>query len=171
MPDFYPLRVILRVCLLVTAAGVTHPALAVSKGYKAPAQVILKDDVPCFFAEMGTLSATGSGKTLTVADRRGAMAETWKIEDRYAIERAPSSAGQCIKYGTPWPTGITVTPPKPLQYGVQYYAEIWIAINYGARFRVEFCLLEDANGKPRLTQWANDGNLCSDRPLSDGDKS
>lgn len=166
----YPLRFILSACLLVTGIFLSHPALAISKGYSAPAQVILKDGVPCFFAEMSKEKPTLAGQTIMVIDHRGTMPTMWQIDERTGIPPLPSNAAQCIKYGTSWPTGVTTTAPKPLQYGVPYFTDIETGIGNGANFRVKFCLLEDTNGKPLLTKWAKDGKHCTNRPLRDVDR-
>lgn len=168
MPCLYPLSFILSFCLL--AVSFSRPALAVSKGYDASAQVILKDGIPCFFAKINSKISTIPSKTLLVVDHRKATTDIWQIDDEHGTEPIPSSAEYCIKYGAHWPTGVTVIKAKPLQFDVPYFSDIWINIDNGIRFRVKFCLSENVNGKPSLTKWAKDGEHCTNRPLSDVDR-
>lgn len=170
MAHLHLINIISTISLLAMSILFSHQALAISKGYSAPAQVILKDDVPCFFAKMSKEKPTLAGQTIMVIDHRGTMPTMWQIDERTGIPPLPSNAAQCIKYGTSWQTGVTTTAPKPLQYGVPYFADIETGAGNGASFRVKFCLLEDTNGKPLLTKWAKDGKHCTNRPLSDVDR-
>lgn len=154
----------LSLCLLATGLGCTNQSTATSRGYSAPAQVILKDGTPCFFATMADDKPTPAGQTLTIKNNRGTTT-AWQIDDEHGTEALPASAERCVKYGTSWRTGVTATAPTPLQYDVPYYADIETKV----RFRVEFCLSQDVGGKAFLTKWAEDGNHCTRLPLKGPD--
>lgn len=168
MPNLYPLRFILSVALLTISFS--RPALAVSKGYDAPAQVILKDGHPCFFADMGTQTPAVPSQTITVVSNRDTTKYVWQINEKQGERPLPTSAERCVKYGEYWPTAVIVTAPEPLQYDMPYFVDIATRIGNGTRFRIAFCLSKDANEKPLLTKWAKDGKHCTNRPLSDGDR-
>lgn len=90
----------------------------------------------------------------------------WHIDEEHGREVLPFSVDRCIKYGTPWGSGVTIKEPEPLQYGVPYYADI----EAKGRFRVAFCLARDPNGGRLLTRWSEDGKQCTDQPLNHADK-
>ena len=168
--SYYPTHLCLSACLLVMGLGLPRPALAVAKGEYPPAQVILKDELPCFFAEMGTLPSTTIGKTLTIVEQKETETDIWGVADPNGTAPMPTSAAQCIRYGAPWPGGVTLTNRKSLRYHVPYYADIWIGIENGVRFRVKFCLSENNNRELVLTAWANDKNICTEQPLINSNK-
>lgn len=170
MSYLYRTNIIFDIFLLLMISVFSQPSLATSKGYSAPAQVILKDNTPCFFADMGTQKPTLAGQTITVFDNRYAITPEWRIDEREGIAPLPSSMALCVKYGTSWPTGITKMMPAQLQYDVPYFADIATGIRNGARFRVNFCLSEDSHGRLLLTKWADDGKHCTKTPLNDSDK-
>ncbi|PFH09731.1 hypothetical protein BCF11_2133 [Collimonas sp. PA-H2] len=161
-----PYSILIGFCtaLLALVFGFSGESRATSKGYDAPAKVILKDDIPCFFAEIDDDSPSPTGETLTVMINRGA--KMWHIDEEHGQEALPFSVDRCIKYGTPWRSGVTIKEPEPLQYGVPYYADI----EARGRFRVAFCLARDSNGGRLLTRWSEDGKQCTDKPLNDADR-
>lgn len=166
----FNIRCIFSIILLVMSVDFSRPALAISKGYDAPAQVILKNGTPCFFAKMPTEQPTLPGQTIMVFENRGIMPTIWHINERTGTLPLASSAARCVKYGTSWPTAITKTGPIPLQYDIPYLARIETAAGNGVSFQVEFCLLENVHGKPLLTEWTHDGKHCTNKPLNDSDK-
>ncbi|MGB7196097.1 MAG: hypothetical protein WBD81_21795 [Collimonas pratensis] len=150
--------------LLAISIGFSNPSFATSKGYDAPAQVIRKDGVPCFFVAKPDNTPAPIGQSLSVEINRGPT--TWHIYENSGVEPFPASAAQCIKYGTAWTTGKVLTKPAPLEIGVPYYAD------FGTEhlFRVTFCLAKNAGGELLLTKWAEDGNHCTNQILNEADK-
>ncbi|WP_211472509.1 hypothetical protein [Collimonas humicola] len=163
MTSNYIVQLGLSASLLLTGLGLSSESIATSKGYDSSAKVVLKDNVPCFFVERPDDTQLPVGQSLAVETNRGPT--VWNIYENSGRENFPNSAARCIKYGADWPTGKVVKAPQALQYGVPYYADI--ETEY--RFRVEFCLSHDVHGKPQLTQWANDGKRCTDKPINETD--
>jgi len=89
----------------------------------------------------------------------------WHIDEEHRQEALPFSVDCCIKYGTPWRSGVTIKKPEPPQYGIPYFVDI----EAGGRFRVAFCLARDPNSGKLLTRWSEDGKQCTDKPLNDAE--
>ncbi len=147
--------------LFVIGLGLSGQSGATSKGYDAPAQVILKDGMPCFFAAMTDVDKPSQYKSLEVRINRGE--KVWHIYDDRGFASLPSSAEQCIKYGENWPTGTILRESMPLEYGVPYRADIGTKYLY----RVAFCVKRSTRGELSLTRWAAGGNSCTDEPLNE----
>lgn len=158
------IRAGLSIFLLTAGLSVSLPSLATSKGYDAPAQVILSDGVPCFFVAKPVNTPAPIGQSLSVETSRGPT--VWHIYENSGVEPLPAGAAQCVKYGTAWATGKVLTKPAPLQIGVPYYADF----ETEHLFRVMFCLSQNASGELQLTKWAEDGNHCTNQLLNDADK-
>src|SRR5438128_1860027 len=110
----YSARLGPSVFLLLAGLGFSGQSIATSKGYDAPAQLILKDGIPCFFAEMADDDKASQYKSFEVRINRGEKA--WHIYEDRGLAPLPSSAEQCIKYGENWPTGKVLKEATPLQY-------------------------------------------------------
>ncbi|WP_148264880.1 hypothetical protein [Collimonas fungivorans] len=150
--------------LLVVGTATSGQSSAMSSGYDAPAQVILKDGVPCFFATIAGDDKVSQYKSFEVRVNRGE--KVWHIYDDRGLAPMPSSVEQCIKYGDNWPTGKVLKEASPLKYAVPYRADI------GTKylFRVAFCLSKNTSGQSLLTKWAKDGDHCTDVPLNETNK-
>jgi hypothetical protein len=154
----------MRLLLCVLVLCVSENAVAISKGYDANGEVVLKDGVPCFFAQLEDRDRSQFGLSVSVGINGGP--EVWHLYDDRGQALMPSSANECIKYGARMPNAKTLTESMPLKYGVPYFADI----EAKRLFRVSFCLSRDARGEALLTKWSNDGDHCSDKPLNDTEK-
>jgi hypothetical protein len=155
--------------LLVGGSAISSQSGAMFSGYDASAihellmaQVILKDDVPCFFSTAMTEEDKGARqRSITVEPMQGKIA--WHISEDRGSRPLPASADQCVKYGETWQAGKILAEPKPLQYGMPYL------VDFGARYHYLgiFCLSRDSTGATLLTQWSmGEDIVCTETPLN-----
>lgn len=156
---------LLKISSILISLFAATDVMAMSGPFEHPAQAVLKDGTPCFFADFG--EGPWSGYNLTVAVNKGPAAGlVWAVSTKESEQ--PSTSQSCIPYGQSKEPAKTIKPAIPLRDGLPYLAIIHLGDR--ARYGVRFCTGKDVQGHPTLTTWNEDGNRCTETPLNDADR-
>lgn len=162
MPRPFRQQLISKISAFACLTLITAVAMARSALFDHPAQVVLKDGAPCFFADFGDVHWSGYNLTVTDnADSAAGMA--WVISTTDHAER-PSAPQSCVSYGQVLELVKTIKAPAPLRSGRPYLAIIDAGGH--SRYGIRFCLSKGAQEKSVLTKWGQDGASCTSEPLN-----